>query len=99
DSNELVNTVIAVAREKLEGDKKEMSVEMAAKKEAIELLVKDLRKDIEVRQEEIRGLEKDRNLKFGEITKSIEEHKKLTSELQGSTEELKRVLSNSQLRG
>lgn len=99
DSNELVNTVISVAKEKLEGDKQQISADMTAKKEAIELLVKDLKKDIDERQKEIRGLEQDRNLKFGEISKSIEEHKKLTAELQGSTEELKRVLSNSQLRG
>jgi DNA recombination protein RmuC len=99
DSNELINTVIAVAKEKLEGDKQQMSADMAAKKEAIETLIKDLKRDIDERQKEIRGLEQDRNLKFGEITKSIEEHKRLTAELQGSTEELKRVLSNSQLRG
>jgi DNA recombination protein RmuC len=99
DSNELVNTVISVAKEKLEGDKQQISADMAAKKEAIELLVKDLKKDIEARQQEIRSLEQDRNLKFGEITKAIDEHKKLTSALQGSTNELKRVLSNSQLRG
>ena len=99
DSNQLVQTVIAVAKEKLEGDKQQISADVTAKKEAIELLVKDLKKDIEERQKEIRQLEQDRNLKFGEISKSIEEHKKLTSELQGSTEELKRVLSNSQLRG
>lgn len=99
DSNELVQTVIAVAKERLDGDKQQISADVAAKKEAIELLVKDLKKDIDERQKEIRQLEQDRNLKFGEISKSIEEHKKLTSELQGSTEELKRVLSNSQLRG
>jgi DNA recombination protein RmuC len=99
DSDELVNTVIAVAKEKLEGDKQQMAADMTAKKEAIESLVKDLRKDIEVRQAEIRGLEKDRNLKFGEITKSIEEHKKLTADLAGSAESLKSLLSNSQLRG
>jgi DNA recombination protein RmuC len=99
DSNELVNTVISVAKERLEGDKQQMSAEFSAKKEAIETLVKDLKKDIDERQMEIRSMEKDRNLKFGEISKSIEEHKKLTSELQGSTESLRRVLSNSQLRG
>ena len=99
DSNQLIQTVIAVAKEKLDGDKQQMTAEMSAKKEAIEVLVRDLKKDIDERQKEIRLLEQDRNLKFGEITKSIEEHKKLTSDLQGSTEELKRVLSNSQLRG
>ena len=99
DSNEIVNTVISVAQQKLSGDKQQIATELAAKKDAIEAMIKDLKTDIEVRQKEIRSLEQDRNLKFGEISKSIEEHKKLTSELQGSTNELKRVLSSSQLRG
>ena len=99
DSNQLVQTVIAVAKEKLDGDKQQISADVAAKKEAIELLVKDLKKDIDERQKEIRQLEQDRNLKFGEISKSIEEHKKIAGELQGSTDDLRRVLSNSQLRG
>ncbi len=99
DSNQLVQTVISVAKEKLDADRQQMSADMSAKKEAIEVLVKDLRKDIDDRQKEIRSLEQDRNLKFGEIAKSIEEHKKLTSDLHGSTTELNKILSNSQLRG
>ncbi len=99
DSSQLVQTVIAVAKEKLEGDKQQISADVTAKKEAIELLVKDLKQDIEERQKEIRQLEQDRNLKFGEISKSIEEHKKLTADLHTSTSELSKILSNSQLRG
>lgn len=99
DSNQLVNTVISVAKERLDGDKQQMNADMAAKKDAIESLVKDLKRDIDERQKEIRLLEQDRNLKFGEVTKSIDEHKKLTADLQGSTDDLKKLLSNSQLRG
>src|SRR5690606_13203351 len=99
DSNEIVQTVIAVAKERLESDKQQISADVAATKEAIEILVKDLKKDIDERQKEIRQLEQDRNLKLGEISKSIEEHKKLTSELHTSTSELDKILSTSQLRG
>lgn len=99
DSNQLIQTVLTVAKEKFEADKQQISADVAAKKDAIELLVKDLRLDIDVRQKEIRQLEQDRNLKFGEISKSIEEHKRLTADLQTSTSELSKILSNSQLRG
>lgn len=99
DSNQLIQTVLTVAKEKFDSDKQQISADMNAKKEAIELLVKDLKKDIDERQKEIRQLEQDRNLKFGEISKSIEEHKKLTADLHTSTSELSKILSNSQLRG
>src|SRR5690606_4508084 len=88
DSNQLIQTVLTVAKEKLDSDKQQIAADMNAKKDAIELLVKDLKKDIDERQKEIRQLEQDRNLKFGEIAKSIEEHKKLTSDLHISTSEL-----------
>jgi DNA recombination protein RmuC len=99
DSSEVIQTVISVAQQQLAGEKGLISAELTAKKDAIETLVKGLQEDIAIRQKEIRILEQDRNLKFGEISKSIDEHKKLTSDLQGSTEELRRVLSSSQLRG
>lgn len=59
----------------------------------------DLKKEIDERQLEIRKFESDRNKSYGEITKSIDEHRKITDKLQTSTEELSKVLSNNQTRG
>lgn len=99
DANEVVQTVIAVAREQLDGQQRQITSELTANKDAITAMVKDLEDELDRRQQEIRSLEQDRNLKFGEITKAIEQHKQLTSDLQGSTTELNRILSNAQLRG
>ena len=96
---ELSDKIINQAKIILEGDKEAIYKDTENKRSAIEKLVKDLKSEIDERQQEIRKLEVDRNKKFGEITKSIEEHRKITDKLQTSTEELSRVLSNNQTRG
>jgi len=96
---EVVNKVTMQAKNALRSDKEAIFRDNENKKEAIESLVKDLKKDIGVRQDEIRSLEKDRNKKFAEIATSIDEHRKITTELKISTEALSRVLSNNQARG
>lgn len=96
---ELSGKIINQAKIILEGDKEAIYKDNENKRNAIEKLVTDLKNEIDERQQEIRKLEIDRNKKFGEITKSIEEHRKITDKLQTSTEELSRVLSNNQTRG
>lgn len=83
----------------LKSDKEAIYKDNTNKKEAIESLIRDLKKDIEDRQSEIRELEKDRNKKFGDIQRSLEEHRSITQELKTSTETLGKVLSNNQIRG
>lgn len=83
----------------LNSDKEAIYRDNTSKKEAIESLIKDLKKDIDERQGEIRELEKDRNKKFGDIQRSLEEHRSITQELKTSTETLGKVLSNNQIRG
>lgn len=95
----VVNKVTTQAKNVLQSDKDAIFKDNQNKKEIIEKLVKDLKREIGDRQEEIRELEKDRNKKFGEITTSIDEHRKITEELKVSTEALSRVLSNNQARG
>lgn len=96
---ESIPTIIQVAKEQLEGEKREIRADLANKKEAIEKLVGRLEQDIQQRQAEIRGLEKERNRQFGEVSKSVEEHRKIAEKLYTSTDSLRRVLSNNQLRG
>jgi DNA recombination protein RmuC len=96
---EMSDKIIGQAKAILEGDKEAIYKDNQNKKQTIERIVADLRKEIDQRQEEIRELEKDRNKKFGDISRSIEEHRKITNELKASTEALSRVLSNNQTRG
>jgi DNA recombination protein RmuC len=96
---EVADKVINQAKSILEGDKEAIYKDTENKRQAIEKLVNDLKKEIDERQLEIRKFESDRNKSYGEITKSIDEHRKITDKLQTSTEELSKVLSNNQTRG
>ena len=73
---EMSDKIIGQAKAILEGDKEAIYKDNQNKKQTIERIVADLRKEIDQRQEEIRELEKDRNKKFGDISRSIEEHRK-----------------------
>ncbi|MBT7766786.1 MAG: DNA recombination protein RmuC [Bdellovibrionales bacterium] len=65
----------------------------------IEKLIKQLQEDLSERQRETRMIDKDRNQKFDKLTTQIDEHRKLTKELETSTSQLAKVLSNNQTRG
>lgn len=96
---EVSQKVISQAKASLEADKEAIYKDNSNKKDAIEKLVNDLKKEIDNRQNEIRELEKDRNKKFGDLSRSLLEHRKITDELNTSTQALGRILSNNQARG
>ncbi|MFC1653414.1 DNA recombination protein RmuC [Patescibacteria group bacterium] len=96
---EVSSRVIDQAKSVLETDKEAIYKDNIHKKDVIEKIVTDLQKELKIRQEEIRELERDRNKKFADISRSIAEHKEITRELKTSTESLSRVLSNNQTRG
>lgn len=96
---EVTNKVAQQTKGILDTDKQAIYKDNENKRQAIEQLVHELKKEIGDRQKEIRSLEQDRNKKFGEISTAIEEHRKLTQELKTTTETLSKVLSNNQVRG
>lgn len=96
---EVTQKVATQTKAILESDKEAIYQDNTHKKDLIESMIKELKKEIDERQKEIRDLESDRNKKFGDITRAIEEHRKITDELKASTETLSRVLSNNQTRG
>lgn len=96
---EIANKVIVQTKSVLQQDKEAIFKDNENKRQVMEKMVAELKKEIDERQEEIRGLEKDRNKKFGEITTAISEHRKITEELKMSTESLSKVLANNQVRG
>jgi DNA recombination protein RmuC len=96
---EVSQKVIEQAKTVLQGDKEAIYKDTENKKAAIEKIVTDLKQEIDTRQEEIRKLEIDRNKKFGQISESIDQHRKITDELKTSTQNLAKVLSNNQVRG
>lgn len=87
------------SKQVLESEKENIKTDLENKQKIIEKLVTQLQKDIGKRQDEIRDIEKDRTKKFGELATQLDEHRKLTKELETSTTQLAKVLSNNQTRG
>lgn len=98
-----VAEVVRTAREQLGAEKRDITEtigkDLKLHADSFKEITQTLRREIEVRQQEIRGLEEDRNKKFGQISQALVDYKGLTEELRGSTEQLKKVLSSNQLRG
>lgn len=91
--------IIALAKEKLSTDKEEIKTDLEGKKEVIQGIVDELRKHVTETTRHFMESEKDRISSFAALTKELESHKTLTSELRGSTDALKNILSNNQMRG
>lgn len=70
-----------------------------SKKDYIKELTDEIRRELEKSQKQIEVLEKDRIGQFSSLKTVIEEHKILTNELKESTDNLKNILSNNQMRG
>src|SRR3989344_5197427 len=91
--------LIMLSKEALAGDKKQISIDLEGKKDAIKTLVDEIRLQLKETDRNIRKSEEDRISNFSELKKELETHKQLASELRGSTDQLKNILSNNQMRG
>jgi len=91
--------LIMLAKQKLEDDKKQISTDMEGKKDAIKSLVEEIRKQLKDTDEKLRQSDRERIDSFSALKKELETHKQLTTELRGSTDQLKNILSNNQMRG
>lgn len=69
------------------------------KKDYLKELISEIKGELEKNQKKIETAEKERISEFGSLRTIIEEHKLATSELKVSTDNLKNILSNNQLRG
>ena len=69
------------------------------KKDYIKELTEQIRRELEKSQREIAVLEKDRIGEFSSLKTILEEHKLLTKDLKESTDGLKNILANNQMRG
>ncbi|KKR05967.1 MAG: RmuC-domain protein [candidate division WS6 bacterium GW2011_GWF2_39_15] len=91
--------VIQMADQKLGAEKKEIRADMEGKRNEIERLIKMIREDLNESKTKLSDTEKERANMFGSLKNSLDEYKKITDQLAVSTESLKKVLSNNQLRG
>ncbi len=76
-----------------------IGTDLSNKKTAIEDLVKQVKVELEKNQKKLETAENQRIGNFESLKTSLDEYKKITQELSITTEGLKKVLSNNQLRG
>jgi len=91
--------ILEVAKEKLGAEKEIIKTDMEGKKDAIKTLVDEIRLQLKETDRNLRRSDEDRISSFSALKKELETHKQLASELRGSTDELKNILSNNQTRG
>ncbi len=92
-------TLINMANEKLGAESNKTRVDLENKRAEIERLVKVIQDDLKESKKDLEVTEKDRINSFSALKNSLDEYKKITEQLSVSTENLKKVLSNNQLRG
>jgi DNA recombination protein RmuC len=98
-SPRLIQQVIQMADQKLGAEKQDIRTDLQNKKDTIEMLVKQIQTEVDHYNQELRKAEKERVGSFGELKNELENQRKLTDQLVVTTESLKKVLSNNQLRG
>lgn len=80
--------LVETAKERLDG-----------RKEIIGTLIEEIRRDLHVKSKELKESEESRIATFSALSRELELQRGVIHELRASTEELKRVLSNNQMRG
>ena len=92
-------SLIRMADQKLGAESSKSRIDLENKRAEIERLVKQIQEDLKESKKELELSEKDRISSFSALKNSLDEYKKITEQLSVSTENLKKVLSNNQMRG
>ncbi len=91
--------LITMADQKLGSEKKEIKTDLEGKRKEIERMVKMIQDDLKESKKHLDETDKDRIGSFRELKNKLEEYSTVTSQLSTTTENLKNLLSNNQLRG
>jgi DNA recombination protein RmuC len=97
--NQANEDLVRMANEKLGSESKQNRIDLENKRSEIERLVKTIKDDLKQSKLDLENSEKERINSFSALKNSLDEYKKVTDQLSVSTENLKKVLSNNQLRG
>lgn len=90
---------LQLAKEVLGAQKNEIKTDLEGKKSAITDLVEEIRKDIRKNEERIAKSDDERVRSFSALENELKSYKEITGDLKVSTEKLKELLSNNQMRG
>lgn len=96
---EMIDSIVLVAKRELVSDKNEIKTDLSNKRDQIETMIKEVRADIEKNNKKLDLTENGRIGSFKALEQSLNDYKILTQDLKKSTESLKSVLSNNQMRG
>lgn len=91
--------LLTLTRERFSVDQHAARKELDDKKEMIAQMVNEIRKDLGESKERLRQSDEQRATLFSSVRQELEFHKQMTGELRGATDDLKKVLSNNQMRG
>jgi len=97
--NEANEQLVRMSKEQLLSEKREIKTDLINKKTAIEDLVKNVREDLLESKKEFLNSDKDRIGSFNTLAQQLKEQNNRIDQLSITTDGLKRVLSNNQLRG
>ncbi len=98
-SNKVTEQVISIAQQKLAADKQEIKTDLQNKENKFEDLVKRVGEELKENRSKLETAEKDRVGSFRAVEQELINQRRLTEQLATTTEGLKKVLSNNQLRG
>ena len=90
---------LQLAKSRLETESERQGAEIDDKRRAVETAVNSLNERLKSYEELVRGFEKDREKKYGSLEAQIRSAISTTERLQGTTESLQSMLSNSRTRG
>jgi len=91
--------LILMANEKLSAEKQEITSDLNNKKTIIEELVKRIEKELDNSKDKLETAERERVGSFRELKQELENQRIMTDKLTNTTNDLKKVLSNNQMRG
>ncbi|MDP2656442.1 MAG: DNA recombination protein RmuC [bacterium] len=89
----------SLAKETFNASQTAARTDLDNRKDGIEKMINELRKDIVQQQERLAKFDTAHVASFSALKQELEQQQKATSELKGSTDDLKNILSNNQLRG
>ncbi len=97
--NQANQSLISTANQKLAAEKQDIATDLGNKKQAIETLVSEIRKQLEDNNKKIEQAEQGRIGSFESLKTQLSQQAQLTQQLSVTTEGLKKILNNNQLRG
>ncbi len=94
-----IEQLVQMNNEKLGAEKQDIKTDLDNKKSAFEKIAKDIKELVEKTENKIDQTDRERIGSFSKLKEAIENQAKVTEQLSVTTENLKRVLSNNQMRG